>query len=77
LLVNERGTSSTCPDCSRRVPKPAGRNFRCPYCGHQGHRDLVAAANVAGAPTAALPCPRRPGLSFSRFGYPRTLPADQ
>jgi IS605 OrfB family transposase len=46
-LVDERGTSSTCPACSRRVPKPAGRNFRCPHCGHQGHRDLVAAANIA------------------------------
>jgi transposase len=46
-LVDERGTSSTCPACSQRVPKPAGRNFRCPHCGHQGHRDLVAAANIA------------------------------
>ena len=35
-LVDERGTSSTCPCCSRRVPKPAGRNFRCPHCGHGG-----------------------------------------
>ncbi len=46
-LVDERGTSSTCPSCSRRVPKPAGRNFRCPHCGHAGHRDLIAAANIA------------------------------
>jgi IS605 OrfB family transposase len=46
-LVDERGTSSTCPQCSRRVPKPAGRNFRCPHCGHHGHRDLTAAANIA------------------------------
>jgi IS605 OrfB family transposase len=46
-LVDERGTSSTCPSCSRRVPKPAGRDFRCPHCGHTGHRDLIAAANIA------------------------------
>jgi len=46
-LADERGTSSTCPACSRRVPKPAGRNFRCPHCGHEGHRDLIAAANIA------------------------------
>jgi transposase len=26
-VVDERGTSSTCPSCARRVPKPAGRNF--------------------------------------------------
>ena len=47
-LVDARGTSSTCPACSRRVPKSAGqRSFRCPHCGHTGHRDLVAAANIA------------------------------
>jgi IS605 OrfB family transposase len=46
-LVDERGTSSTCPACARRVPKPAGRNFNCPHCGHHGHRDLIAAANIA------------------------------
>jgi IS605 OrfB family transposase len=61
-LVDERGTSSTCPSCSRRVPKPAGRNFRCPHCGQKGHRDLVAAVNIAArngggtipAPTAGI-----------------------
>jgi IS605 OrfB family transposase len=46
-LVDERGTSSTCPHCKRRVPKPAGRVFTCPHCQLQGHRDLVAAANIA------------------------------
>lgn len=46
-LVDERGTSSTCPACARRVPKPAGRVFACPHCGQIGHRDLVAAANIA------------------------------
>ena len=46
-LIDERGTSSTCPACARRVPKPAGRVFTCPHCGHCGHRDLVAAANIA------------------------------
>jgi IS605 OrfB family transposase len=46
-LVDERGSSSTCPICHRRVPKPAGRRFRCPHCGFQGHRDLVGAHNIA------------------------------
>jgi IS605 OrfB family transposase len=45
--VDERGTSSTCPGCRRRIPKPSGRNFSCPHCGHVGHRDLVAAHNIA------------------------------
>jgi IS605 OrfB family transposase len=54
-LVDERGSSSTCPVCKRRVPKPAGRRFSCPHCKFQGHRDLVGAVNIAatagGGPT--------------------------
>jgi len=45
--VNERATSSTCPACRARVPKPSGRNFACPRCGFVGHRDLVGATNIA------------------------------
>ncbi|MGH3068534.1 MAG: zinc ribbon domain-containing protein [Streptosporangiaceae bacterium] len=47
MLVDERGTSSTCPHCGRRVPRPAGRVFSCPQCGFTGHRDLVGGANIA------------------------------
>jgi putative transposase len=47
LQVDERGTSSTCLACRRRVPKPRGRVFRCASCGFSGHRDLVGAANIA------------------------------
>jgi IS605 OrfB family transposase len=46
-LVDERGSSSTCPVCHRRVPKPKGRRFRCPHCQYLGHRDLVGAHNIA------------------------------
>jgi putative transposase len=46
-LVDERGTSSTCPSCRTRIPKPAGRTLSCPHCGLTGHRDLLAAANIA------------------------------
>lgn len=45
--VDERGTSSTCPHCRRRVAKPSGRNFACPHCEHHGHRELIAAHNIA------------------------------
>jgi IS605 OrfB family transposase len=55
-LVDERGTSSTCPVCHRRVAKPRGREFRCPNCTFHGHRDLVGARNIAakagGGPTS-------------------------
>jgi IS605 OrfB family transposase len=46
--IGERATSSTCPECTQRTPKPRGREFSCPHCGHTGHRDLVAARNIAG-----------------------------
>jgi putative transposase len=46
-LVDERGSSSTCPVCQRRVPKPKGRRFGCPHCQYFGHRDLVGAHNIA------------------------------
>jgi IS605 OrfB family transposase len=56
-LVDERGTSSICPGCRRRVAKPSGRRFHCHGCGLKRHRDLVGAANIAakagGGPTSA------------------------
>ena len=42
---SERGTSSTCPECSARR-KPKGRTFTCTTCGFTGHRDLVGSANM-------------------------------
>jgi putative transposase len=58
-LVDERGTSSTCPACARRIPKPAGRVLTCPACQFIGHRDLTAAASIAarvgGGTTPVIP----------------------
>jgi IS605 OrfB family transposase len=64
-LIDERGTSSTCPACASRVPKPKGRQLLCPACGHTGHRDLLAAANIAtrlGGGTTPVGCPGPSGL---------------
>ena len=47
VLVDERGTSSTCPRCQQRVPKPRGRALVCPACGLVAHRDVIGAANIA------------------------------
>jgi transposase len=46
-LVDERGTSSTCPNCRVKVAKPKGRRFSCAACGLVAHRDVVGAANIA------------------------------
>ncbi|WP_346535325.1 transposase [Micromonospora sp. DPT] len=85
-LVDERGTSSTCPVCHRRVPKPRGRSLSCPHCQFSGHRDLVAAASIAtrspgGGPTtpAAVALPevvthRRAGRHLPGAGRSRRDP---
>jgi Putative transposase DNA-binding domain len=80
-LVDERGTSSTCVACRRRVPKSGTRRFRCPYCKYNAHRDLVGAANIAakvggGGSSAALPAHvehRRVGIVPARRDRRRHL----
>jgi IS605 OrfB family transposase len=84
-LVDERGTSSTCPACHRQVPKPSGRRLRCPHCRFFGHRDLVGAANIAakagGGPTSVgvptLVEHRRAGIVPARRDRRRHLHDDR
>jgi transposase len=73
----------------RRVPRPAGRVFACPQCGHGGHRDLVAAANIAArAGGGIIPAIAAAGITHRRAGAhlpgvhparrdPRRRPASQ
>ncbi len=67
-LVDERGTSSTCPACHSRIPKPPGRVLTCPACQFTGHRDLTAAASIAarhgGGITPVIPA----GVTHRRAG---------
>jgi putative transposase len=87
VLVDERGSSSTCPDpgCGRRVSKPAGRTFNCPHCGLSGHRDLIGATTIArrapsgGNTAASTPVPaavthRRAGRHLPGRGPARRDP---
>ena len=68
-LADERGTSSICPGCRARVPKPRGRVFSCPQCGLVGHRDLIAAANIAGrVPGGITPTVAAAGVTHRRAG---------
>ena len=60
-LVDERGTSSTCPACKHRIPKPSGRIMSCRHCQFAGHRDLAAAFTIATrTPGSAPTTPTRP-----------------
>jgi putative transposase len=58
-LVDEKYTTQTCPNCQHRH-KPRGRNYRCPACGFQAHRDVVGQVNL---------------LSVFRHGEPGKIPA--
>jgi putative transposase len=78
VLLDERGTSSTCPECHRRVPAVRGRNFACPHCGHRGHRDVVGARNIAGRAGGTTTAPavvthRRAGAPPARRDRRRQL----
>lgn len=45
-LVDERGTSGTCPGCGK-YSKQHGRVFKCSHCGFTGpHRDVVGASGI-------------------------------
>lgn len=45
-LVDERGTSGTCPKCGQ-YSKQHGRVFKCSHCGFSGaHRDVVGASGI-------------------------------
>jgi hypothetical protein len=69
--VDERGASSTCPDGRARIPKPRDRNFFCPHCGARGHRDLIAARNIAALPGGGTPATSTPVLvEHRRVGTP-------
>jgi IS605 OrfB family transposase len=56
-LVDERGTSSTCPACRRRVPKPKGRRFRCCHCGLEGTGIWWVPPTSPPLPAADVPAP--------------------
>jgi IS605 OrfB family transposase len=68
-LVDERGTSSSCPGCHSRVPKPPGRVLACPACQFTGHRDLSAAANIAARAGGGItPASLLAGVTHRRAG---------
>ena len=53
VMVDERGTSSTCCRSHKTVPKPKGGNFSCRHCGLGVHRDLVEVGVADDTITAA------------------------
>ena len=74
-LVDERGTSSTCPSCARRVPKPAGRSSAARTAGRAGTATwLRPPASPPGDPAAAPSPPPRTGRGSRTVAQGRTFP---
>ena len=71
-IVDERGTSSTCPQCGARH-KANGRRFICGTCGLSGHRDLVGAANIARRTSGGAPGADRPQPADTTTGLPMVV----
>jgi putative transposase len=46
VYVNPRGTSSMCPVCGVKLSPNGHRQMRCPRCGFEGDRDVVAVLNL-------------------------------
>ncbi|OYT52496.1 hypothetical protein B6U66_01700 [Candidatus Bathyarchaeota archaeon ex4484_135] len=49
--VSPKGVSSTCPNCSSKLRNVGNRRLKCPVCGLEEDRDLIAAINL-GTPHA-------------------------
>jgi putative transposase len=54
-MVNEQGTSSTCPRCESRRNTRRGRCFKCRKCGLEAHRDGIGCVNIGRAQGAVFP----------------------
>jgi IS605 OrfB family transposase len=46
IVVEPRGTSTTCPICGSRLVENIYRRLRCPRCGFKADRDTVAILNI-------------------------------
>jgi putative transposase len=46
IYVNPRGTSSRCPVCGVRLSPNGHRVLKCPRCGYENDRDVIAVLNL-------------------------------
>jgi putative transposase len=53
--VNPRGTSTLCPICGGKLASNGHREMKCPKCGYEGDRDIIACLNMLRMRGAPLP----------------------
>jgi putative transposase len=70
-LVDEKYTTQTCPSCGH-CHKPRGREYQCPSCGFQAHRDVVGQVNILSVYTHGEPG-QIPAPSVVKYRIPHNL----
>jgi IS605 OrfB family transposase len=77
VVVEPRGTSSTCPRCSSKLVEGGYRRVRCPRCGFEADRDTVAVMNIErvalskmGGSLTAPTAPQMTDVAPNRCGEP-------
>jgi IS605 OrfB family transposase len=77
VVVEPRGTSSTCPRCNSKLVEGGYRRVRCPRCGLEADRDTVAVMNIEvralskmGGSLTTPTAPQMTDVSSNRCGEP-------
>jgi len=81
VVVNPRGTSTTCPVCDSKLKEVRPRWMRCPKCGLEADRDVVAVLNVErkalikmGGALTSPTAPQMTDVNPNRWGEPMSHP---
>ena len=53
-FVNPKYTSIACPKCGQKMKEVKHRWFKCPYCGYENDRDVIAIVNLNGRGSLTL-----------------------
>jgi len=81
VVVEPKGSSSTCPICGDRLKENGYRRLRCPRCSFEADRDTIAVINIErralsrmGGPLTAPTAPQMTDVNLNRCGEPMTRP---
>jgi len=81
IVVDPRGTSTMCPKCGLKLVEVRPRWMKCPRCGFEADRDVVAVLNIeqralsqVGGPLAAPTAPQMTDVAPNRWGEPMRRP---
>jgi len=81
VVVEPKGTSSTCPKCSSKLKENGYRRLKCPVCGLENDRDIIAVLNIErrallkmGGSLTTPTAPQMTDVNPNRCGEPVTRP---